>query len=82
VNGLYQNYLVETRDGKMFEGIIASESAAGVVVRQANGLDTSVQLPNIALIRRQGRALMPDGLEMGLDSQDMADLLAFIVQGP
>ena len=79
VNSNYLSYLVETKEGDSYVGIIASENAAGVTLRMAGGIEQVVARANIAALQSQGRSLMPEGLEDGLSQQDMADLLEFIL---
>ncbi|MEY2409098.1 MAG: hypothetical protein QOF48_1768 [Verrucomicrobiota bacterium] len=78
----FLSYSVETKDGESFTGVLGSESGASVTVRMAGGLESVVSRANIASLQSQGRSLMPEGLEEGLKTQDMADLLEFIVGGP
>ena len=80
VNPNYVGYEVETREGDSLTGIIAGESASGVTLRQAGGIETVLLRANILQLRSQGKSLMPEGLETGLSPQDMADLLEFIMQ--
>ncbi len=75
----YLSYLVETKDGETLTGIMASETATSVTLRQAGGVETVVLRQNIARMQNQGLSAMPEGLEAGLSAQDMADLLEFIV---
>ena len=79
VNSNYLSYLVETKDGDSFVGIIVSENAAGVTVRMAGGMEQVIARGKIATMQSQGRSVMPEGLEEGLSQQDMADLLEFIL---
>ena len=74
----FMGYLLETREGETLSGVIAGESAAGVVLRQAGGIEITVPRTRIASLQGQGKSLMPDGLEAGLTEQDMADLLALL----
>ena len=76
----YLSYLVETKDGESLLGLVSSESAASVTLRQAGGSETVVSRANLASMRSQGASLMPEGLEAGLSFQDMADLLEFLVR--
>ena len=78
----FASYTIETKDGESIAGIIASESAAAVLLRQANGVEKETARKNIATMQSQGQSLMPEGLEEGLSAQDMADLLEFIVATP
>jgi len=45
----------------------------------AGGAETVIARANIASLQGQGRSLMPEGLEEGLQLQDMADLMEFIL---
>ena len=76
----YANYLVETVDGELLNGIISGETASSVTLARANGETDTVFRSRIRDIRTEGRSLMPDGLEQGLDARDLADLLAYLQQ--
>jgi putative membrane-bound dehydrogenase-like protein len=78
----FASYLVETRDGESFSGLIVNESANSVTLRMSGGAESVVARANIASLQSQGKSLMPEGLEEGLSQQDMADLLEFIVATP
>ncbi len=64
----YANYLVETVDGELLDGILAAETAAAVTLSRANGESDTVPRDRIRELRAEGRSLMPDGLEQGLDA--------------
>ena len=76
----FANYLVETSDGELLNGIIGAETASSVTLSRANGETDSVPRSRIRELRTEGRSLMPDGLEQGLDAGDLADLLAYLRQ--
>jgi putative heme-binding domain-containing protein len=75
----YLSYLVETRDGESFLGVIASETGSAVTIRQAFGMETNVLRSRIRKIQSQGLSLMPEGLEENLMPQGVADLLEFLM---
>jgi putative heme-binding domain-containing protein len=75
------NYVIDTKSGESFSGIIASESGANVTLRRAFGEETVVSRANIQRIQSSTLSLMPEGLETGLSAQDLADLMEFIVAG-
>jgi putative membrane-bound dehydrogenase-like protein len=79
VNANYYGYLAETRNGDSISGILAAETAAGVTIRQAGGVETTLLRANLVSLQSQGKSLMPEGLEAGLSPQDLADLMEFIV---
>jgi putative membrane-bound dehydrogenase-like protein len=72
--------IVETTKKEVISGVIASESAAGVVLRLAGGADRFVRKADIAKVDRPARSLMPDGIEAGLSPQEVADLLEFLTK--
>lgn len=74
----YINYNVATTDGRTVSGIIADESANAVTLKRAEGVTETVPRKQIEEIASTGLSLMPEGLEKGLDPQDMADLIAYL----
>jgi len=77
----YTAYLIETREGDSQIGIIASESAATVTLRMANGIEAVLPRTTIKSMSSAGLSMMPEGLEEGMKPQDLADLLEFVMQG-
>jgi putative heme-binding domain-containing protein len=74
----YLNYNVETADGRVVSGIIASESAAALVLKRAEGVTEVVPRDEIEQIASTGISLMPEGLEKDLTPDDFRDLIAFV----
>jgi putative heme-binding domain-containing protein len=75
----YLDYAVETKDGRMLNGILAAESAVAITLRGPNGVETVLPRPEVSRLESLGRSLMPDGLEAGLKPGQLADLLEYIV---
>lgn len=71
-------YTVATVDGKVFNGLIVSESAEAVVLRMAEGKEQTIGRGEIEVIRASKVSLMPEGVEKDVKPQDMADLLEFL----
>jgi len=74
----YLAYRIESTEGDSLVGLIGAENAASVALVQANGKTDSLPRSTIKRIESQGQSLMPEGLEMGLSVQQMADLLEYI----
>jgi putative membrane-bound dehydrogenase-like protein len=74
----YLNYTVETRSGESFSGLMVGESASSITLRGPNATETAVLRPQIARLQASGQSLMPEGLELGLTSQDLADLIEYL----
>jgi len=77
----YLNYTIETKSGESFSGLIASETPSGVTLRGPNGTETVVLRSHITRLQPSGQSLMPEGLEVGLTPQDLADLLEYLGLG-
>lgn len=78
VESKYAMYVAETTDGRSISGIIASETASGVTLLGAGGLEQSVPRSQLESLNSPGISLMPEGLEAALDPQKMADLLGYL----
>lgn len=77
VDPAFVNYVVETGAGEV-NGVIVSETATGLTVRNAGGFEQTILQRDIRKLRNTGASLMPEGLENALSPQDMADLIGYI----
>jgi putative heme-binding domain-containing protein len=78
----YRFYSVETTDGDTLMGLIRSETESSVTLAQPFGAERVLLRANILRLQGMEQSMMPDGLEEGLSTQDMADLLRFLVSAP
>lgn len=74
----YNTYTIVTEQGKLFTGIIAAETATSYTIRRAEGKQDVILRNNVDTLLSNGVSLMPNGLEKEVNTQQMADLLAFI----
>ncbi len=74
----YVGHRVLTEDGDLFDGLLVRSDASGVILRRAQGETDTIPRSKIRKHESTGLSLMPEGLEQGLDAQQMADLLSFI----
>jgi putative heme-binding domain-containing protein len=65
-------------DGTVATGILTTETATSITLRQQGGKELVIARSEIDSLRSSGVSLMPEGLERQVPPQDMADLLAFI----
>jgi putative membrane-bound dehydrogenase-like protein len=75
-------YLVETRDGSTFTGILGDETATSITLLQPSVPPMTLLRTEIKSLRALPGSLMPDGLEAGMSAQDLADLMAHIQATP
>ncbi|HEY0550654.1 MAG TPA: PVC-type heme-binding CxxCH protein [Verrucomicrobiae bacterium] len=71
-------YNATTKSGDIYTGFIANESATTVTLRRANEPDVTLKRTDLREFKTSGQSLMPDGLEVGMSEQDMADLIEFL----
>jgi putative membrane-bound dehydrogenase-like protein len=78
IDNNYINYIVVLKNGRMITGLIASETATGLTLKRAENQTETVLRTDIDEIQSTGQSLMPEGLEKGINLQEMADLLSFL----
>jgi putative heme-binding domain-containing protein len=74
----FVNYNVATDDGRVISGLIAEETGTSLTLKRAEGVTEIVPRARIENVSATGLSVMPEGLESGLSTQDLADLIAFI----
>ena len=79
VDPRYINYMVNTKAGRSFTGIIAAETAASVTLRRAEKAEDIILRRDIDEIQALGKSLMPEELEKQLSKQDVADVIAYLL---
>lgn len=79
INPAYVNYTVETKDWETLSGIIASETATSITLKRASGEADTILRVNIESTESAELSLMPEGLEEGINQQQMADLIAYLM---
>jgi putative heme-binding domain-containing protein len=76
----FNAYTCTLNTGEQIYGLLASESATGVVMKLVDGTIRHVLRTQIATLQSPDVSLMPEGLEGAIDRQGMADLIAFLRQ--
>ncbi len=78
VSPRYQTTLVETKDGRIFTGMVVYEAIDGVVIRNAANQTFRIEVTNIETRKPLSTSLMPGGLLKDLGPSDYADLYAYL----
>jgi putative heme-binding domain-containing protein len=78
VDPRYLNYLVTTKKGQTLTGLLAAETATSVTLRRGEKAEDTLLRSQIEEIQVTAKSLMPEGLEMQLSRQDVADLIAYL----
>lgn len=74
----FVNYIVTTKDGRTFDGVLANETPGAITLRGGQETDVTVLRGDVQSIRASSISLMPEDLEKGLSKQGMADLIAYL----
>ena len=80
----YTSYVVVTLRGRIFTGILTSDSATSIVLLRDKGLTDTVLRTDIESMTASGTSLMPSDVHKVVSPQDIADLIAYLreVFGP
>ena len=74
----FSDYVVLTVDGRVFNGLMVSESAEAVILLQPEGKEQTIPRNEIDELRASGKSVMPEGVEKDITIQQMADLLEYL----
>lgn len=77
----FATHEITTNDGEQTSGILVNDAPNGLSLRLANGVETFIPRTQIKSARTTTTSLMPEGLETGLNAQNLADLLTYL-SGP
>jgi putative heme-binding domain-containing protein len=74
----YENFSVETKDGRSLTGFLADQDARLVVLRTPDGQTVPLPRAEIVEMKPTGSSLMPEGLLGGMTDQQVRDLFAYL----
>jgi putative heme-binding domain-containing protein len=78
IDNNYISYTAVTADGKVHTGVIATETASSITLRQQENKTVTLLRKDVETLKSNGISLMPVGLEKNITVQQMADLIAYI----
>ena len=78
VDASYAGYSVTLADGSALYGRVLSETSNNLILRLLDGSDRQLLRREIKTLRNSGLSLMPEGLEAGMNHQELADLIRFV----
>ncbi len=75
----YVEYLALMNNGQTQSGLLVSETATSITLRQKEGKEFVLKRNEIDEFRATKNSMMPTGLDQELDHQQMADLIAVVI---
>jgi len=79
VDPAYVAYSAVTKDDREVSGVLASETGNSISLRVPGGAEERVLRSDLKQLTSSGRSLMPEGFETGFKRQDLADLIAYVL---
>jgi putative heme-binding domain-containing protein len=80
VEGNFRVYQVVTKDGRNFNGLLASESKTAIELIDAEAKKHVLQRDDIDVLSASNKSLMPEGFEKQMSPDELANLLEFLTQ--
>jgi putative heme-binding domain-containing protein len=78
MEGGYRRYRVETTDDELVEGLLVSEDATSIVIRQPNAPDQRIARAGVKRAGFLTTSVMPEGLLEAMEGQQVSDLFAYL----
>jgi putative membrane-bound dehydrogenase-like protein len=76
----FQNYLVQTTDGRRLSGTIGDQDANVIVLRGPDGSEVTLRRIEIKKMNPAGSSIMPEGVLDGLSDDEIRNLFAYLRQ--
>jgi uncharacterized protein len=80
VEANFRAYTLSTKTGRLFTGLLASESKTTIELFDAEGKKQTILRQDIEELLATNKSLMPDGFEKLLSRKDLTNLLEFLTQ--
>lgn len=74
----YSTYQVLTLNGRVFSGILVSESSEAILLQQASGKSVRILQSDIERIDPGSVSIMPAGLEQALTEDELVDIVKYL----
>ncbi len=75
----YEPVVVATKDGRSVSGVVRRDTSDGVVLATGPDREERIAREAIEEVRPGSVSVMPAGLDGQLSSQELADLVAFLL---
>src|SRR4029079_17069894 len=80
VEGNYRVYRAATSDGRVFNGLLASETKTAIELIDAEAKNVTLQRDEVEQLIASPKSLMPEGFEKQLKPDEIVNLLEFLTQ--
>ena len=74
----YENWRITLKSGDDLEGLIVSDTADEIVLKDAKAIPTHIKKSDIVSRQKLKTSLMPAGLQQAMSTQDLVDLVEYL----
>ncbi len=74
----YEAWSIELRNGDEAYGLITSETAEEITVKNQTGVVTRYKKEDVAKRQKSATSMMPAGLQLSMSTQDLVDLVEYL----
>ncbi len=75
----YEGYEVKLKDGSTVAGIIVSKTETDLQLKMPGGAVSSYKMAKVASMKKMDNSMMPSGLADNITTQELADLVEYLV---
>ena len=75
----YESFAVRTDDDETIIGLMVSDTAESVTIKDAKGIERTISRKNVGEIKKQEKSLMPENLQETMNEQGLVDLVEYLM---
>jgi putative heme-binding domain-containing protein len=75
----FEPFLVRTRDGAIYDGLIARETPDAIYLFTAERVEKRIARASVEAIQQSRLSIMPQGLDNQISREELRDLIAYLV---
>jgi putative heme-binding domain-containing protein len=74
----YEGWDITLKDGTVMSGIIASKTETDIILKMPGGVSQNIKTSNIKTIKQLENSVMPAGLQEGMSTQELVDMVEYL----
>ncbi len=78
----YESWIVKTKGNDVHAGFVVADNPDNLVLKDSAGEQRTIPAKDITLRKKQTISVMPDNVALGLNAQELADLVEFLQTAP
>ncbi|WP_240469559.1 PVC-type heme-binding CxxCH protein [Cyclobacterium sp. SYSU L10401] len=75
----YEGYVLQMKDGSTLGGIIASQTETDIELKMPGGNTVPIKTADMNSMEQMENSMMPSGLEKAMSTQELVDLVAYLM---